>query len=164
MANIEEKFKNIKLLIFDLQGVLISNQPGSLSDELTQFYETMKDFCDFATNNNLIVAIITGLTDEQLHKNICTKCSCNTLSSSMDKVSQADKLIEQYGITYKNIFYIGDDLFDIPLLKKAGLSAAPVSARREVKRIVDFICPGNNGMERLKFIEDSILKNKNSAA
>ena len=164
MINIDGKFKDIKLLIFDLQGVLISNQPGSLDDELKQFYEIMKDFCDFANNNNLIVAIITGLTNEQLHKHICTKCTCNTLSASMDKVSQADKLIEQYSITYENIFYIGDDLFDIPLLRKAGLSAAPVSARREVKRIVDFICPGNNGMERLKFIEDSILKNKNSAA
>ncbi len=156
MINLEEKFKCIKLLIFDLQGVLISNHSNFSENDLKEFHNIMSNFCDFARKNNFIVAIITGLTDKQLHKAICTKCTCDTLHATLDKVSQADKLLVKYNIAYDNIFYMGDDLFDIPLLKKAALSSAPENARREVKRIVDFICPGKNAEERLLFIQNSL--------
>jgi len=156
MTNLKERFENIKLLIFDLQGVLISNQSNHSEKELEIFHDVMKKFCDFAHRNNLMVAIITGLTNKQLYKNISTKYTYDTLFGSLDKVSQADKLIEKHGITYDNVFYMGDGLFDIPLLKKAALSAAPEDARREVKRVVDFICPGKSAAERFEFLENSI--------
>lgn len=157
MTNLKERFKNIKLLIFDLQGVLISNQSNHSEKELGKFHDVMKNFCDFAHRSNLAVSIITGLTNEQLYKNISNKYTYDMLSGSFDKVSQADKLIEKHSITYDNVFYMGDGLFDIPLLKKAALSAAPEDARREVKKVVDFICAGINAEERLNFIKNLII-------
>jgi len=161
MLNSSNLFKNIKLLIFDLQGVLVSNGSDFDEIELNQSYKIMTDFCDFANKNNFLVAIITGINDEILHEKIESNYPCETLFASIDKLGQADKLVSKYNILYENIFYIGDELLDIPLLKKAGLSAAPKQARREVRRIVDFICQGSTGKERLDFIKHSIIKNLN---
>lgn len=156
MLNNLDLFKNIKLLIFDLQGVLVSNSFSFEKNELNQLYKMMTAFCDFAKTNNFFVAIISGLKNNQLVEEIALNIPCDILFASLDKRSQADKLVNKYNTKYENIFYIGDDLLDIPLLKIAALSAAPKQARREVKRVVDFICPGENGAERLEFITNSI--------
>ncbi len=156
MHNSTELFKNIKLLIFDLQGVLVSSSSKFDNTELNQLNKIMTIFCDFAKDNNLLVAIITGIGDVNLRKKIDSNSPCETLFASIDKVAKADTLVEKYKIPYKNIFYIGDDLLDIPLLKKVALSATPQQARREVKKVVNFICPGKTGTERLEFIINSI--------
>ena len=46
--------------------------------------------------------------------------------------------IKGMDLKFSNVLYIGDDMLDIPLLQKAGVAIAPSSARREVKRVVDF--------------------------
>ncbi|HTY59977.1 MAG TPA: HAD hydrolase family protein, partial [Bacteroidota bacterium] len=53
--------------------------------------------------------------------------------------------------------FIGDDLFDIPLLKTVGLSAAPPNALREVRRSVHYVTRAAGGEGAVRDFIDFIL-------
>ena len=88
--------------------------------------------------------IITAREDGDLINKLKAIENCYVISSSLDKVSSADNFLTTSSVDYKNVFYMGDDLLDIPLLKKCRLSSAPLSGRREVKRIVNFVTKSND--------------------
>lgn len=53
--------------------------------------------------------------------------------------------MEKYGLDWSEVAYIGDDLNDIKLLEKAGLSACPANAPDYVKSRVDWVLTKNGG-------------------
>ena len=50
-----------------------------------------------------------------------------------------------------------DELFDLPLLRVAGFAAAPNNARREVKKVVDYVTKARGGEGAVREIIDLIL-------
>jgi 3-deoxy-D-manno-octulosonate 8-phosphate phosphatase (KDO 8-P phosphatase) len=82
------------------------------------------------------------------------------VQGSMDKVSAMREIQKRHNLTDEEIAFMGDDLFDLPLLHAVGLSAAPRNARPEVKMSVDYVAKteGGNGAVR-EFIE-FILKHQ----
>lgn len=77
-----------------------------------------------------------------------------------DKLLPFAELKSKYNLKNVNFAYIGDDEFDIPLLKKVGFSCAPNSAIEEVKKHVDYVCKKNGGEGAVREIIDMILKAK----
>lgn len=77
-----------------------------------------------------------------------------------DKLIPFEELKSIYNLKNENFAYIGDDEFDIPLLKKVGFSCAPNSAIEEVKKHVDYVCKKNGGEGAVREIIDMILKAK----
>lgn len=77
-----------------------------------------------------------------------------------DKLLPFEELKSKYNLKNVNFAYIGDDEFDIPLLKKVGFSCAPNSAIEEVKKHVDYVCKKNGGEGAVREIIDMILKAK----
>ncbi|NMB82339.1 MAG: hypothetical protein GYA14_11035 [Ignavibacteria bacterium] len=53
-------------------------------------------------------------------------------------------MIKNLTLDFKNVFYAGDEVLDLPLLNKVGFSASPSWAGRDVKRSVKYILKGNN--------------------
>ena len=147
MNDILGKIKKVKLFLFDLEGVLLNPQEIKNHNSLQQFYVSLQSFCTKLDRLGLKFAILTAREDDKLTSEIRKIENCQILTSSINKKFLADQVNEKFGIRYENIFYIGDDILDLPLLQAAGVSAAPRSARREVKRVVDYITEGTNGQE-----------------
>jgi len=66
-----------------------------------------------------------------------------------DKLAGYAKLAH-LGVADEEVAYMGDDVNDVPLLRKVGLSACPADARPEVREIVHFVArsPGGRGAVR----------------
>ena len=66
------------------------------------------------------------------------------------KTSYFKEILEETGIDAEHTVYIGDDLFDIPVMRLAGLSFAPSDAAAEVLEVVDGVTlvPGGKGVIR----------------
>lgn len=75
-----------------------------------------------------------------------------------DKLVAFEELKAQYGFTNEEFAYIGDDEFDIPLLKQVGFSAAPESAVPEVKKHVHYVCKLRGGYGAVREFIDEILR------
>ncbi|MCM8758543.1 MAG: HAD hydrolase family protein [Candidatus Omnitrophica bacterium] len=75
-----------------------------------------------------------------------------------DKLSVIKKICVESGCLMDEVFFIGDDILDIPLLKEVGFSAAPLDAVEEVKNIVKYITKSIGGNGAFRECVEIILK------
>ena len=160
---LQNKAKKIKLVIFDIDGVLTD---GSLFfDNQGQEYKAFnsKDGhgMRLLMENGVEVAIITGRQSELV------KHRANNLKIPPELIYQGyrDKrpafkdLLEKTNLEKENIAYIGDDVIDLPIMSQVGLSIAVGDAHWFVKENADFICKENGGhgagREACEFILES---------
>jgi 3-deoxy-D-manno-octulosonate 8-phosphate phosphatase (KDO 8-P phosphatase) len=149
------KFENVKLFLFDLEGVLThSDYPEEKCIEL------ISNACLEFNKLELIFGIVTARKDDELIKKLKEIKGCNVLAAALDKVSAVDEFLKLNSLDYENVFYIGDDLLDIQLLKKSKVSAAPNSARREVKRVVNFILKSDKCEDLIQEIISAYINSK----
>jgi len=131
---IVNKLNDIKIFMFDLDGVLLKS-----SQDKENIYRQMKNFCNALESENRFTGIITAGNESELTQNLNGLENCFVLTSSFNKEKVMKEKLDELGLDFENLFYMGDGILDIMLLRKAGLSCAPSNARREVKRTVDII-------------------------
>ncbi len=158
MNELKEKLKQIKLVLFDLDGVLIHGNDDE--KRINEIAEAIGKFGKNLAKYDMIVGILTGREDDIITSKLGREKNIRILTSSLDKVSLAKRLLDEYNLDCKNVFYIGDDLFDIPLLQNCAISAAPPTARREVKRIVDYITKTEKAEPMLNEIYEFLIDTK----
>jgi 3-deoxy-D-manno-octulosonate 8-phosphate phosphatase (KDO 8-P phosphatase) len=75
-----------------------------------------------------------------------------------NKVEVYNKIKERCSLFDAEIAYIGDDLFDMGVMKKVGFSACPADAVEEVKGISDYIAKNKGGRGAVREVIELILK------
>lgn len=77
-----------------------------------------------------------------------------------DKVSAYEEIKAKYELKPENFCFIGDDVFDIPLLNKVAFSCAPANAIDEVKEEVHYVTKKDGGKGAVRELIDIILRKK----
>ena len=75
------------------------------------------------------------------------------------KLDGFEKLLADSKLEPKNIAYIGDDVLDIPLVKRAGFGIAVANAVDELKSCAHYITSRNGGNGAVREVVEYILKN-----
>ena len=75
-----------------------------------------------------------------------------------DKLPFLEELVEQLGLSPRNIAYIGDDLTDMPPIRYAGFGVAVANAVDEVKDCADFVTTRPGGSGAVREVIEHILK------
>lgn len=158
-----EKAKNIKAILFDVDGVLTDG--GIIYDDTGLEYKryNVKDgqIISHLKRLGFIVAAITGRESDVV------KNRCNELKLDFHKHGVKDKLIEyksfkeKYNLTDNQISYIGDDIIDLSILVRCGLSVTPKDTREYMKKEVDMITSSKGGEGVLRDVADFILDSQN---
>ena len=144
----------IKLVLFDLDGVLIQENRNFTLD---QILTPLKKFVEDILAEGIHFSIVSGRHNDEV-TNFLEVYKIKLITSSLNKVSDAEKIINDLGIEFDEVFFMGDDILDIPLLQKVGFSAAPRNARREVKRVVKKIIPAEDVDFMLNEIKKIVLQ------
>lgn len=155
-----EKAKKIKLMAFDVDGVMTD---GSITyDENGVEYKTFnaKDGHGIvrAGKSGFVTAIITARnngTVKHRAENLNIKELCQ---GRMDKLPVLEELLKKYNLNFENVSYMGDDLPDLPVLEKVGFSACPADAAKEVIEKCDFISSKGGGKGAVRELCDFILE------
>lgn len=145
----------IKLVLFDVGGVLIQeSSKTSITDIINSLNEITAEL-----NQMKIKTGILSIAEDFIQIDEFKKSKINfIINSSINKeVSLTDFLKDEF--KFPEIFYIGDDLLDIPVLQKVGFSACPINARREVKRIVKYLIRKNDPLEIINEVKKIVLSN-----
>jgi len=130
-----EKEKNIKVFLFDLEGVLIPKNISDDSAPAVKSIEAAGRFFNLLNSLGYHFGIVTMRSEGYLIEQLKKIPGCIVITSTIDKVTPVEAMLKNIDAGFDNLFYMGDDMFDIPLLNKASLSAAPSNAHKEVKRI-----------------------------
>lgn len=128
--------KKIKLFLFDLEGVLVPKNVSNDALILEKNITAIKKFFGTLNTMGFYCGIVTLRNEDFLIEQLKQIPQCAVITSTFDKLTPVEELLTEKGLTFENLFYMGDDMFDIPLLQKAGYSAAPSNAHKEAKRTV----------------------------
>jgi 3-deoxy-D-manno-octulosonate 8-phosphate phosphatase (KDO 8-P phosphatase) len=148
------RLSKVKLFLFDLEGVL---KHADSPDE--KCVELIGNACREFSSLGLKFGIVTARKDDDFISKLKSNKGCNVLASALDKVTAVNEFLKVNSLDFESVFFIGDDLLDIPLLNKCGVSAAPGNARREVKRVVNFVVKSTKCED---LIQEVIITFKNS--
>lgn len=152
----------IKLIIFDFDGVFSnSNFYFDNSNNIKKTYNAKDAYslkilkkysikCGIITNDKIISIKNAPHIFDRLDK--------VSLGSDKPKLEVLDTWLNEYGFSYQDVAYIGDDLPDIPVLKKVGFSACPNDAVEEVKQVSQYICKNKGGDGAVREFVDLIIK------
>ncbi|MBD3843484.1 MAG: HAD hydrolase family protein, partial [Campylobacterales bacterium] len=104
-----------------------------------------------------IVGAITG-RESDVVKNRCKELKLDFhVHGVKDKLAEYEKFKLKYGCTDEQIAYIGDDIIDLGILVRCGLSATPNDARVYIKKHVDIVTETKGGEGVLRDVADYIL-------
>lgn len=95
---------------------------------------------------NIPVAIMTGENSQIVQKRADKLKISHCYIGVKDKVAQAEEVCRELGITLDEVAFIGDDLNDLPLLRKVGFSASPCNTPDYVKQEVKYVTVAHGGM------------------
>jgi len=158
--SIKEKAKNIKAIVFDVDGVLTDG--GIIYDnsgmEIKRFNVKDGQIISHLKNAGFIVGAITG-RDSLVVKNRCEELKLDFhYHGSSNKLIQYEKIKNTYNLKDEEIAYVGDDIIDLSILTRCGLSATPNDARVYLKENVDLVLPSSGGDGVLRDLADYILQ------
>ena len=69
-------------------------------------------------------------------------------------------ICNKYNVKLEELAYIGDDVNDLELLKKVGLSATPADGITNAKKICNYICKSKGGEGAFRELVDLILETR----
>ncbi len=157
---ISEIAAGIKLLVLDVDGVLTD---GSIildggKDELKVFHVRDGHGLVMLKKAGVKVAIITGRDSKVVDRRAAELGITEVYQRRRKKIAAYDELLSKFNIPDKEVAYIGDDVVDIPLLKKVGLPIAVADAVEEAKEAALFVTNSCGGRGAVREICDLILK------
>lgn len=161
--NLLDKLKGIKLFLFDLEGVLIHNDNSSDESNISTLLDDIKNFINEISHYGLKCGIVTARQEDELISDLKKLEGIYIIASTFEKVNAVENLLSRIGLEFKDTFYTGDEVLDLPLLNKCGLSAAPSWAKRNIKRTVSFVFKGTSAhaiLPELSALIKSVHSNK----
>lgn len=154
--------KNITTVILDFDGVLTDGTVFLMPP--TEFVRTMNvrdSFAiQFAVNNGIRVAIITGGNNLVVKERMLYLGVKDVFLKAHDKLSVYEEYKKVNHLTDQEILYMGDDMPDFAVMKKAGIAIAPNDAVEEIKSISHYVSPFKGGHGCVRDVLEQILKIK----
>lgn len=158
------KAKKIQFLILDVDGVLTDNRLHYSDDgiETKTFYTRDGHGMVMLKKSGVGIGIITG-RKSQLVANRCRDLKIQHLYQGVpDKLPSFLDLIAKLGLDPEQIAYIGDDILDLPILKRVGLSVTPADGEDEVKSRVDYVSEYIGGKGVVREVCEIIMRSQNT--
>jgi 3-deoxy-D-manno-octulosonate 8-phosphate phosphatase (KDO 8-P phosphatase) len=165
-----DRARRIKVLLYDVDGVLTNgditiiptSEPGA--EKLTGV-----EVKSFSAHDGMGISIarLAGLKIGWVTKRQSQVVAIRARDLKIDHVYQGqhdkrealDKVLLDEQCTLEEIAYVGDDIIDLPVMRKVGLAIAVANARKQVKDVAHYITPmrGGEGAGRdaIDFLLDS---------
>lgn len=160
--NIEEKAKKIKALILDVDGVMTDGRIiyDNFGDEFKVF--------DVQDGYGLVLwhraglksAVVTAKKTKIVARR-AKECHITKLfQNARDKGVTYERILKDLKVTDEEVCFIGDDLLDIPIMKRAGLAVAVPYSREEVKSLAHYVTKSQGGRGAVREVIELILKSQ----
>jgi 3-deoxy-D-manno-octulosonate 8-phosphate phosphatase (KDO 8-P phosphatase) len=160
MLTLLERARKTRLLIMDVDGVLTDGriiQDGH-GHELKVFDVKDGHGIVMAHRAKLRTALISGRESETITRRAEELGIELVFQKIWNKLEVYEKMLVDTELTHDEVAYIGDDLIDIPLLRRVGLAVAVADAVDEVKAAVHLITQRPGGQGAVREVIELILR------
>lgn len=131
-----QRAKAIRLAIFDVDGVLTDGRLYFLTDgsEFKTFNTLDGHGIKMLINSGVRTAIISGRTTPVVERRAKNLGIQHLYQGREDKLVVLDELLGELGLSHEQVAYLGDDLPDLPVIRRVGLGMAVASADSFVRQ------------------------------
>ena len=151
-TELKAKLKEIKLLALDVDGVLTDDSIyiGPDNFELKKFNISDGLFMVLAMRAGLEIAIVSSRYSKATESRMKDLGVKHVLQEYKEKVQMVKPLLQKLDLGYNQIAFVGNEIMDVSLVKKAGLGIAVADSARELIDNADFVTSksGGNGAVR----------------
>jgi len=134
--DLQQRAKAIKLAIFDVDGVLTDGRLYFLPDgsEFKTFNTLDGQGIKMLIASGVRTAIISGRSTPVVEKRANNLGIQHLYQGREDKLVVLDELLGELGLNYAQVAYLGDDLPDLPVIRRVGLGIAVANAAGFVRQ------------------------------
>jgi len=155
-----DRASKIKLLILDCDGVLTDGRIIMLpdGDETKAFDVKDGHAIVMGQRAGLRVAIISGRKSSVVRARAKELGIAQLHEMAWVKKEPYEKILAEEGLSDEQVCYVGDDVVDIPLMRRAGLGVAVADAVDEVKQNSHIVTTRGGGRGAVREVIEFILK------
>jgi len=126
MQDLQQKATNIRLVIFDVDGVLTDGSLflGDDGQEYKAFHSQDGHGMKMLQESGVPIGIITGRTSEVVRLRMASLGVQHVFQGKLDKLPAYCELRDTLGLDDAQIAYVGDDVVDLPVMTRVGLAIA----------------------------------------
>jgi 3-deoxy-D-manno-octulosonate 8-phosphate phosphatase (KDO 8-P phosphatase) len=184
MPDAKSRARKIKLLLFDVDGVLTDGKlfflPAAArdtggraggADRLNLTSQGSIEVKGFHAHDGVAISLArlagikTGLITKRASETVAVRARDLKLDhihqGIQDKLGTFREILARAGITAAESCFVGDDVIDLPVMRNCGLAIAVANARDEVKRDAHYVTRHGGGEGALRDAIEFILKAQN---
>lgn len=156
----QEKLRNIKLLLLDVDGVMTDGGIIYDGNGLETKVFNVKDGhgIKMLQRHGIDVGIITGRTSVVVDIRARELGIGLVYQGALKKLESYADVKLKTGLTDSQIAYMGDDIIDVPVMRRAGFCAAPPDSLPEVLAVADYVSTRPGGRGAVRELCDLILR------
>ena len=181
----EDRARNIKLILFDVDGVLTDGgiwifpapATGQSTNNLAKLLESKGGYAISSSSmieakgfhahdgTGISLARLGGMKCGIITKRVSETVALRARDLRLEyiymgqahKMNAVNEIMAKEKITLEEIAYVGDDIIDLPVMRQCGLAIATENARKEVKSAAHYVTPHPGGFGAGRDAIDFIL-------
>ncbi len=154
-----DRLKKIKLLILDVDGVMTDGRIIFDSNGVESKFFNVKDGhgIKMLQRSGIEVGIVSGRQSQVVANRAKELGITLVYQGSLDKLTPYLDILEKTGLADEQIAYVGDDIIDLPVMRRVGFAAAPADALEYVIQHAHFVTRNRGGWGAVREVCDLIL-------
>jgi 3-deoxy-D-manno-octulosonate 8-phosphate phosphatase (KDO 8-P phosphatase) len=163
MTAAADRVADIRLLLFDVDGVLTDGVVLMHADgsEAKGFHIRDGAAMVWAQRAGLTVGLLSARSSGATTHRAAQLAIRLVVQGAHSKLAAYERILRDTGLSDQAVAYMGDDLLDLPVLSRVGLSAAPADAAAEVIARVHWVSTARGGRGAVREFIEMVLRAQN---
>ncbi|MBI4746588.1 MAG: 3-deoxy-manno-octulosonate-8-phosphatase KdsC [Deltaproteobacteria bacterium] len=156
----EKKAKAIRLLLLDVDGVMTDGRVvfADSGEEVKAFDVKDGHGIRMLMRSGVGVALLTGRESRVVLHRARDLGIDMVYQGAKDKLPVFERILSEKGFKGEEVCYVGDDLVDMPVMRRSGLAISVADAGEELKISVDYVTSMPGGRGAVREVCELILK------
>jgi len=162
--DLTDRFKKIKLLLLDVDGVLTDGRLyfGPAGEELKVFHVRDGYGIKLWHDAGFRSGIISGRDSDLVSRRASQLGMHFVYQGNDDKLEALAEIAAEAGVSSDEIAFVGDDSLDLPVFEKVGLAVAVADAHESAKQSAHYVTTIDGGRGAVREVVDILLRAKAS--
>ena len=162
----EARANKIKVLIFDVDGVLTDGQIFMVPESSAPDAKGL-EVKGFTAHDGLGITLArlgglkVGIITKRQSRTVAIRANDLKLEfvyqGQAHKMDAVNEILAKANITIDELAYVGDDIVDLGVMRVCGLAIATANAREQIKRVAHYVTPNPGGQGAGRDAIDFIL-------
>lgn len=161
--DLEARARRVKLLILDVDGVMTDGTVWQDADGGISKRFHIRDghgLVLLKKHGGIPLAIISGRSDPATAHRAKDLGFAHVVQGVHHKLQAGTELAASLSIPLDDVCFMGDDIIDVPLMEKVGLSAAPANSCPEALEAAAFVSAFDGGQGAVRELCELLMKSR----